>query len=251
MRTLSCSAVVVSCVVLAACSGSSDGTGPAAPGVDASVDAGPTVHQTGTIVDFDSAINGAGTGVAGATVTDGTHTATTGADGTYSLEVDMGVAFTMTVTAPKYVTLVEQPSTLTADADRGSTQLLALADEPLLEDTLTGYDATLGVLSVAIMPTGSCASEAGTTLTVSPAGDSHVVYMAHHVPNSTYATAQEGAFPSAAIYNLPTGVPITVSITGGTCTPSTFPVLYNGISFDPAVSTEAGNVTAFSRIFLQ
>jgi hypothetical protein len=246
MRTLSCSAVLVSCVVLSACSGSSDGTGPVAPGVDASVDSGPTVHQTGSIVDFDAA-----TPVAGATVTDGKHTATTAADGTYSLEVDMGVAFTMTVTAPMYVTLVEQPSTLTADASRGATQLLALADEPLLEDTLNGYDATLGVLSVAVIATGSCATEAGTTLTVSPAGDSKIVYMAHHVPNSTYTSAQDGAFPSAAIYNLPTGVPITVSITGGTCTASTFPVLYNGISFDPAVSTQPGNVTAFSRIFLE
>jgi hypothetical protein len=62
---------------------------------------------------------------------------------------------------------------------------------------------------------------------------------------------QDGAFPSAAIYNLPTGVPVTVTIQGGTCTPSTFPVSYDGIAFSPSVATQPGNVTAFARVFLQ
>jgi hypothetical protein len=244
MRASTLGAVAVSFVVLEACGGSSDGSGPAA--ADSGADTAPTFTQTGTIVDFDD-----GVPIQGATVTDGTHTATTGSDGTYSLTVDQGVDFTMTVTAPKYVTLVEQGSSLAANASRGTTQLLALADEPLLEDTLTGYDATLGVLSVAVLLTGSCTTQANTTLTVSPAGNSHVVYMDNKVPNSSLTSVQDGAFPSAAIYNLPVGVPITVSIQGGTCTPSTYPVTYQGISFDATVATQPGNVLAFSRVFLQ
>jgi hypothetical protein len=247
MRLFTCAAAVASIVVFSACGDSSGSAGvTVTPDAGSNVDAGPTVKQTGSIVDFDE-----GTPLAGATVTDGTHTATTASDGTYTLDVLQGVPFTMTVAAPQYVTLVEQSSTLAADADRGSTLLLALADEPLLEDTLNGYDATLGVLSVAVLTTGSCTTQANTTLTVSPAGNSQIVYMAHHIPNSTYTSVQDMAFPSAAIYNLPTGVPITVTIQGGTCTPSTYPVTYQGITYGPSVSTQPGNVTAFARVFLQ
>jgi hypothetical protein len=231
--------------LLAACSGSSGGTGTAVTDKDSGSTV-PTVTQTGTIVDFD-----ANSPIAGAAVTDGTHTATTASDGTYSLEVDQGVAFTMTVTSPKYVTLMEQQTTLTADAARGQTQLVSLADEPLLQETLTGYDATLGVLSVAVVTTGSCMTGAGATLSVSPAGNSRITYMDHKIPNSTLTSVQDGQFPSAVIYNLPTDVPVTVTVQGGSCTEAPFPVEYIGMSFSSDISTMAGEVTSFQRLFLQ
>ena len=43
-----------------------------------------------------------------------------------------------------------------------------LAD--LLHATLNGYDATLGVLTVALLPTGNCKSEGGSTVKVVPEG---------------------------------------------------------------------------------
>jgi hypothetical protein len=240
-------ALVPAVLALVACSGSDGGAAkpnPVGPGGTAT---GPEyVTQKGIITDFDN-----GKIVAGATITAGDKTATSDATGAYAVQVQKGVAFDMQVTAPNYVKLVEQGTLLTADYDRGKTSIVPADLANILDETLNGYDATLGVLSVAVIPTGSCESEAHTTISVSPAGSAKVKYFLNKLPSNTVNEVQHGEFPSAVIYNVQPDVPVTVTVTSPNCKQAPFPVVMNGITYEAQVQTEPGQVTAFQRLFLQ
>jgi hypothetical protein len=194
---------------------------------------------------------GSSAAIAGATVTAGDQTATTAADGTFSLTLQKGDPFQLSVTADGYAMLVEQQTSLQADYDAGSTEIVPNATASLLTSILSGYDATLGVLSVAVMPTGACASEDVTTITVSPAGSAQVVYMSNGIPSTTLKAVKGGQFPSAVIYNVAPNTPLTVTATQATCTQVAFPYTANGVDYTGVISTQAGEVTGFARIFLQ
>ncbi len=60
-----------------------------------------------------------------------------------------------------------------------------------------------------------------------------------------------GEFPSAVIYNVAPGVPLTVTVTHATCKQAAFPFTQDGVDYTGGISTEAGEVTGFARIFLQ
>jgi hypothetical protein len=242
-------------VALTACSSSSGGggTGPAPSATTTSPSGPTTAAQKGQITDFES-----GKPIAGATVVANDATTTTDAQGNYSLVVHQNEAFEMTVTAPGYVKLIEQQTTLTADYDRGKTTIVANGLASLLQNTLTGYDATKGILSVAVLPTGGCKTEDGSTIKVS-SEDAKVKYFVAKLPSNTQTTVHGGEFPSAVIYNLPTNTPITVTIESPSCTQAGFPFTNaNGIQFLGTVVTEPGGdpstgqaATSFQRIFLQ
>jgi hypothetical protein len=249
-RFVAYSIAPVLALCLAACSGSHEGGGPPAP--SATTDPGPVntdpafVVQKGIITDFDT-----NKPVGGATIVAGDQSAMSDATGAYSLKVHKSVPFDMVVTAPNYVKLMEQDTVLDADYDRGKTTIVPLDLGTLLHNTLRGYDATLGVLSIAVLPTGNCKSVQGTKVTVSPEGQSKVTYMLKKFPSNTVEEVQDGEFPSAVIYNLQPGVPITVTLNNGSCSQVPFPFTQNGITYDATVTTEAGDVTAFQRLFLQ
>lgn len=235
------------------CGGDDAGTRAAAP--DASADTGvkvigagdpARVTQHGVIVDLDSK-----KGVPGATVSAGDQVVTTGADGSYAFTVKKGEAFTMTVTAPDYAKLVEQETVIDADFDRGKTSFVSSGTASLLLGTLDGYDASLGVLSVQLLPSGACASEAGTRVKVSPEGTAKVRYVLHGIPTSRADSAAANEFPTAVIYNVEPGVPLSVSVEAGSCTQTAFPLDRDGVRYTGGVTTEAGSVTSFARIFLQ
>lgn len=202
--------------------------------------------QRGVITDF-----GTGKPVAGATVKANDAVATTDSKGAYELKVHEGEPFSMEVTAPDYVKLVEQQTSLTADYDRGETTIVPMSMSALLHQTLTGYDASLGVLSVAVLPTGSCASADGATLKVADATGAKVKYMVSKMPSSTLSAVKNGEFPSAVIYNLPTNVPITVSVESTACRLAAFPFTSGGITYEATVTTQQGDVTSFQRLFLK
>src|SRR5207244_3569575 len=122
--------------------------------------------------------------VEGATITAGAESATSDAKGVYSLKIKKGEPFDMVVSAPSYVKLLEQGTKLDADFDRGKTPIVPLDLGNLLHNTLQGYDATLGVLSVQILPTGTCATEAHTKVSVSPAGQSKIKYFLNKFPSN-------------------------------------------------------------------
>jgi len=238
-------AVVLS---LAACSGGDHQSGGTTPAPTT----GPTntdpafVVQTGTIIDFDS-----NKAVAGATVTAGDQSATTDAKGAYTLKVRKGMPFDMIVSAPNYVKLLEQGTVLDANYDRGKTPIVPLDLGTLLHDTLQGYDPSLAVLSVQVVATGGCASEAHTKIKFSPEGSAKIKYFLNKFPSNTVEEVQPGELPSAVIYNLPPGMPVTVTLENESCKQAPFPFTQNGITYEANVKTEAGDVTAFQRLFLQ
>lgn len=202
--------------------------------------------QHGVITDFNT-----GKPVVGATVRANDVTATTDASGKYALPVHIGEVFSMEVTAPNYVKLIEQQTTLTADYDRGETTIVPLSLADLLHAALPGYDASLGVLSVAVIPTGTCKTEGGTTISVTGADGAQVKYMVSKLPSATAAAVKGGEFPSAVIYNLPVNVPITVQLHSDSCAQAAFPFQKDGIMFEASVVTMPGDVTSFQRLFLK
>jgi hypothetical protein len=184
-------------------------------------------------------------------VSAGDQVVTTAADGSYAFAVKKGEAFAMSVTAPDYAKLVEQETVLDADFHRGKTSFVSSGTASLLLGTLDGYDASLGVLSVQLLPSGGCTSEAGTRVKVSPEGSASVRYVLHGIPTSRADSAAANEFPTAVIYNVEPGVPLTVSVEAGQCTQTAFPIDRDGVRYTGAVTTEAGSVTSFARIFLQ
>ncbi len=244
-------AVPAFALAASACSASHDGGNapvPSATGTNPGpVNTDPAfVLQKGVIIDFDT-----NKVLAGATIAAGDQSTTSDEKGAYSLKVHKSVPFSMVVTAPNYIKVLEQSTVLDADYDRGKTTIVPRDLGTLLHNTLQGYDATLGVLSVAVLPTGSCASEQGTKVTVSPEGSAKVKYMLNKFPSNTVEEVQKGEFPSAVIYNLQPGVPITVTLHNEACKQVAFPFAHDGITYEATVSTEAGDVTSFQRLFLQ
>jgi hypothetical protein len=252
----------------AACSGNTGSTGgggtPPAPTStsDQTQNVPGIVMQHGTIIDF-----GSNKPIAGATVTANDATATTDAKGNYQLPVHQGEAFEMSVSAPGYAGLMEQQTALADDYDRGKTTIVPMNLATLLKNTFDGYDATLGILSVGVLTTASCASAEGAKITVSGQEGAQLKYFVSGLPAGDRETVKAGEFPSAVIYNLTPNVPVSISITHPTCKQAAFPFtitsdtvvldpkagtpLPAGITFMSMVVTEPGDVTSYQRLFLQ
>ena len=227
-------------VSLAACSASSGSSGP-------------VVTQTGKTVSYTPC--SAPTPVAGATVNVGSHTATTAADGSYTIEVPSGVPFTMTVTAPDYIPLTEAEDTVQASYDWGNTLLISTETAMFLEGALTGFDPKMSLLTIELVKTGACTDVTGTTVTVSSPGASAVTeYPAQCASPVGGASATDGTFPSASdavVYNLIPGAH-TVTATSPKCTQVPYPYTdpATGLTYDGTVTTQAGNANAFRSAVL-
>ncbi len=220
----------------------------------ASSGAGPVATQTGKTVSYTPC--SAPVPVAGATITIGSRTATTAADGTYSIEVPSGTPFTMMVTAPSYIPLTEAEDTVAASYDRGDTLLISTETAMFLEDALPSYSATGSLLTIELVKTGACKDVTGTTVAVSSAGSTAVTqYPAQCASPVGGTSATDGTFPvasDAVVYNLPPG-PHTVKVTSPKCTQVPYPYTdaATGLTYDGTVTTEAGNANAFTRVFLE
>ena len=245
---------IAACFALSvsACSGGHKGTtivnGETPDGGDAGgpVVNGDQVTQRGIIVDYDTKKP-----VKGATITAAGQTVVSDVTGAYQLVVDKGQPFTMEVSMEGYAKLIEQETTIDADFDKGKTSFIATPTANLLLGTLDGYDATLGVLSVQLIPTGACASEDGATITVSPAGAALVKYLYAGIPSSRKGAVVAGQFPSAVVYNVQPGASVTVGATVANCTVAPFPITKDGVTYTGGITTEAGSSTSFERVFLQ
>jgi hypothetical protein len=225
---------------------------------------GPQVTQRGRTVQY-LPCNTSPAAVAGATVTVGSQTTTTAKDGTYSILVPAGTPFTMSVekttiknpndpTDLKYVKLIEAEDTVTASYDRGDTKLISADTAGLLSSALTSYDTTKSLLTIELVKTGNCTDVGGTTVAISPSNaDAVSLYPAQCIsPDPSNASATDGVFPAAIIYNLTPG---THSVTAASphCTQIPYPYTdpTNGLTYDGTVITEAGTGTSFLRVFFK
>jgi hypothetical protein len=203
------------------------------------------VTSSGTIIDYNSKAP-----VAGAVVSAADQTMTTGADGTFSLTLQKGEPFQLSVVSDGYATLLQQQTALEADYAAGSITIVPQGLAGILTALLPGYDKTLGVLSIDLVPTGACTSEGGATLSVSPAGTAQVAYFSGGMPSSSLTSVEAGQFPSAVIYNVQTGVQLDVTVTQATCKEVAFPYTTGGVEYTGGITTQPGLVTGFARIFL-
>src|SRR5262245_64031843 len=141
--------------------------GPNDPVDMASSDAAPAIEgQHGTFVDYFS-----GAPLSGFTVTDGTASTTTDAQGNWILPAPTGVALAPTVTGPKY-TNVYFPEVMAASAEINWGRVpIPDTGAFMLEQNILSADTTKALVQILIHKTGSCTSVAGGTMTVtSPAG---------------------------------------------------------------------------------
>ncbi|MGO8997861.1 MAG: hypothetical protein ACLQVI_31465 [Polyangiaceae bacterium] len=214
----------------------------------------PLVTQTGTTVEYNPCGNN--TPVAGATVTIGSRTAVTASDGTYSIQVPSGTPFTMTVSAPTYIPLIEANDTVTASYDRGNTLLISSETAEFLEASLPNYESSAALLTIELVKTGSCTDVGGTTVGVVPSNASAVVQYPAQCASPVGATsATDGDFPSASgavIYNLTPGT-YTVTASSPKCTQVPYPYTdpSNGVTYDGNVTTQGGGANSFTRVFLK
>jgi hypothetical protein len=215
---------------------------------------GPVVTQTGTTVSYTPCSSP--TPVAGAIISIGAYTATTSADGSYSIDVPQGEPFTMTVTATGYIPLTEAEDTVDATYDRGDTLLIAMDTAMFLEDALPGYSPKGSLLTIELVKTGSCTDVTGTTVSVSSPGTGAVTqYPAQCASPVGGSSATDGMFPvasDAVVYNLPAGMH-TVTATSPKCTQVPYPYTdpSTGLTYDGPVMTQVGGGNSFTRVFLK
>ncbi len=256
--------IAAACALVACSSDDTNNNGDAGGGNDAGGEAaGNMATQTGRIVDFDNSAP-----VKGATITLSPLNITTTTDnkGAYSVSVPKGTPYTMSVTAPTYLKLIEQEWQLSGDTDRGDTSFVSTATESTLQLTLSGYDSSLAVLSVQAIATGSCTSVTGATIAIEPPGQSKVKYFAGGFPSNTATAVTDGQLPSVIIYNIDPTAPFKVVVTppdadagadagpASSCKAAAFPFV------DPklATVTYTGNVTveptdaaSFMRVYME
>ena len=261
------SAVLAPAVLFAGCNISFGGAGdvsPPPPLADAAVEAGTDapssvqVTQKGKLVDLSTNVP-----IVGAKITAGVGTATTDAQGKYEVAVNPTTAFNMRAEKAGYFSLTEQETLVKASIDLGKTRYLSEDTAILLTATLNGYIEGLGVLSVAIEKQG-CPDEGGATLEftvngAAPPSSAKMVYVSGNAPDSLKTNAQSGSFPHAVFYNLPTGVPVAVTVKHPTCTMVPFPIdkalAPDGtgtVTYTSAtLQTAPGKALSFLRVFLK
>ncbi len=224
--------------------GGKDGsTGDAGQG-DGGGDSGTGLTFHGKLVDFQSAA-----AIAGGTVSGAGHTAMSDVNGVFDLSVGRNVAFTATGTAAGYVKLIGQELSISDYDDFGFLPMISTSTSSLLQGVLSGYDPSKGVIIVLAVATGTCASESGATLSVSPGG-STVNYFSGGGP-SMNTSISAGEAPSAVIYNVPPGVALTLSVNSPSCTQAAYPFTQGVLTYTGAMKVEAGNAVTAARVFLQ
>ncbi len=219
------------------------------------------VTQTGRVIAYaPCALTGSGqavTVVAGATVTVGANSTTTGKDGTYTLQVPTDEPFIMNVTdAPDYVPLLEEQNTVSASYDRGDTQLIPTQTAQFLSSLLPSYDTSLGLITFQLVGTGTCTDLGGSTVTVTNAGSGALTqYPAScgtptEMAGAAYVT--NGIFPAAVVYNVTPGTQ-TVSASSPKCTQIPFPYTdpTTGLTYDGTIETQGVLGTSFVKIFMK
>jgi hypothetical protein len=216
------------------------------------------ITQTGKTVTYTPCA--ANEPLAGATVTIGSHTATTAADGSYSISIPSGTPFTMTVTAPNYIQITEAEDSASADYTRPDTRMILSDTATFLTEELPSYAATGGIITIELVKTGACTDVGGTTVSVSPASSDALTQYPDQCgsPLGQNAYATDGIFPAASaavVYNLTPGT-YTLTATSPKCSQIPYPytdpdtqLTYEGTVVVAAAG--AGMGMSFARVFFQ
>jgi hypothetical protein len=244
--------VIGSVVISGACSTNNSHSDMTPTPIDMSGGGVVIEGQHGTVIDYFTSMP-----LAGFTVSDGTKSTKTDAQGNWVLPAQVGELLAPTVTGPDYSQLY-LPEAMAAgvDADRGvvpipSTSSLGLGQMILSNDT------SKAVVYLTLIPTGGCKSIAGGTLTVNaPAGTSVAYFTPQGLPTGTAFADVDSARnkPAAVIFNLEPGADVDVTINHPTCTPAPRGTVIKGLAFTGKVQTPAidpGNNNSSLAMVLQ
>ena len=193
------------------------------------------VGQHGTVVDYFN-----GMPQAGFTVTDGTNSTTTDAEGHFVLPAPMGVKLAPMVTGPSYTQLyLPEVTAVDADVDRGDIPIPS-AQSFALEQQVLSSDPAKANVYITLAKTGACTSLAGGTLTVlSPAGVGVAYFTSQGLPTGTSFIDRAGNLPVALVYNVPPGEDITIQLNHPTCKLAPADTTIHGAIFTGHVQTAA------------
>ena len=237
-------------LLLAACSSSSS---PATPARDAGSDSGGSADSApGTMKEFGRVIDfGTKKALSGATIAANGQTATTGADGKWSLSFPIGTPVRPRISLDGYV-VVHLPEEMSdADNDRADLPIPDLMTFQLAQFAQRGYDLTKASISVAVDKMPSCMSTGGATLKViSPPGAS-VEYFSAGFPTTTASAIVDGEVPAVTVYNLEPGVELVFELSHPTCKQVPYPVKVGSMTITGKVTTEAGNVNSVFVMYMQ
>jgi hypothetical protein len=251
-------ALVCSC---SSSSGSAPADTPDASGDDAgngAETAPATFTEHGSIIDYGTLISSGKTvPVAGLTVTDGTQSATTDAQGNWSLTLPVGTTMSPSIAGTTkgdpYSTLFLPTGTSGGgDVDRG-TIVVADVSTFQLERLILSADSTKAVVHVAASATGSCTSVAGGTITVtSPAGASVMYFNAKGLPATTATSFPDLPFPGpvAVIFNVDPTQNLVFQVSHPTCTTAPVPLMLGGASFPGQVVMQPAEPGDFCSVVL-
>ena len=243
------------CLVLfAACSSSSavgngnTGGGDGGTGGGGEDSGGSTLTEHGIVYDYGTFLStGTLVTVEGLTVTDGDQTATTDANGNWSITLPLSATMHPVVTGTSkgdaYSTLMLPMATAAAsDLDWGNIIIPDVSTFQLERVTL-GSDDTQAVVHVVTDTSGACTSVAGGVLTVtSPPGAKVNYFDSQGYPTASATSMVDPPVPGrpvADIYDLTPGADITLTVTHPTCHLAPYPATVTGASLNGQVTTKA------------
>jgi hypothetical protein len=241
------------CLILfAACSSSAPG-GNGSGGDDGGTgggeaSSGSTVTEHGLVYDYGTFLtSGTLVAVPGLTVTDGDQTATTDANGKWSITLPLSATMQPVVTGTSkgdpYSNLMLPMATAAAsDLDWGNIIFPDVSTFQLERVTL-GSDDSQAVVHVVTDLAGACTSVAGGVLAVtSPPGAKVNYFDSTGYPSATATSMVDPPVPGrpvADIYDLTPGADITLTVTHPTCHLAPYPVTVTGASLTGQVTTKA------------
>jgi hypothetical protein len=239
------------CLALAACGSSSTApqtTNDAATDT-ASVDAGPdNVVDHGTVIDY-----GSGNPVKNITVAEVGVTGTTDASGMFALTVPKNKLLNLVLTGADYTKTIIGEQSFSTDFDRAEIPIPQLGLFHVAQASLDGYDTAKGIVYLLVEAIGTCKDVAGGTVTVKAPADAKAVYFKEKFPDAmqTSFVSTVGHLPVAAIYNVPPGAALDVTITHPTCKQKPFPAVVAGTTYTGKVDVEAGDSNSVAFYFLE
>ena len=226
--------------------GGGDGDLPDTMQLDVQVTNPNEAKQKGRVIDALSKF-----GVTNPVITVGSKSVTGNADGMYEIIVPKNKPYSMSVTAEDHWKLNEQEWILKTDfVDRMDTALLSTSIANVLATLLPPRDKAKGILVVHVAPLPPCASEAGSVISIAPAGSAKITYFSGGKPDKTVTSAVAGESFSAAITDVEPGINVVVKADSPTCELVAFPVDYQGVTYTGNQKAEAGNVLSYLRVFV-
>jgi hypothetical protein len=212
---------------------------------------GPVIEgEHGRLVDYFTNMP-----LAGLTVTDGTNSVTTSADGTYVLPAPMGTTLKPVASGTGYATLYLPEGTAEGVDVDFSDVVMATTSNFALEQSILANDQTKSLVHIALHKTGACTTVAGGTITVNAPANAKVAYFAPSaLPTGTSMIDRPSNQPIAIVYNVEPGSDLDLTWNVPGCTVAPVGTVRNGLALSGKVTTmatEPGDNTAALNFVLQ